>query len=264
MRCPEYVDSVELAIRVLEAVAVTDDAGVSELARKLDAPKTTVQRALKTLHHLEWLAPIQGSARTRWKRGNKFRAIPTESPQNALLRKAALRPMERLRQSTGETTHLTVPDGRYITIIERLDSPLPLQAVRPVGLRVPLHACSNGKNVLAAMRAEELAEYLSSPLDGWTRHTVVDADTLSSHIQATCTQGYAVNLEETWEGFRAVAAPIRFRGHTIASVSLSCPSARLPASRQSLFGRRIVETAAEISTAFRRLRELEIQAAKVL
>ena len=187
MRCPEYVDSVKLAIRVLEAIAATDEAGVSELARKLDVPKTTVQRALGTLHHLEWLAPVPGCARTRWRRGNKFRAFPIESSRNALLRRAALRPMERLRQSTGETTHLTVPEGKYITIIERLDSLLPLQAVRPAGLRVPLHACSNGKNVLAAMRADELAEYMSNPLDGWTRNTVVDVDTLSSHIQATGT-----------------------------------------------------------------------------
>lgn len=262
MNSPECVNSVKVAIRVLEAVAATDDAGVSELARKLAAPKTTIQRALNTLHQLEWLSPIRGT-RKRWRLGSRLRAIPTHAPKDALLRLAALRPMERLRLSTRETIHLAIPDGKDIILIERLDSLLPLQAVRPVGLRIPLHACSNGKTVLAAMQEEELAEYMSGPLRAWTRYTITDVNALSSHIRATCALGYAVNLEETYEGFHAVAAPIRSNGgHTIASISISCPSMRLPASRQSLYGRMVAQAATSITTELWRLKAVEKEAAK--
>lgn len=260
----EYVNSVKIAIRVLEAVAAAGEIGVTELARNLAIPKTTTQRALKTLHELKWLSPV-GGARRRWAVSYRLRALTTRSPRDALLRLAALRSMEQLRLSTRETIHLAIPDGKDVIIIERLDSPLPLRAIRPVGLRIPLHACSNGKVVLAAMQNDGFAEYLSGPLCAWTRHTITDARILSNNIRATRALGYAINLEETYEGFCAVAAPIRSDGgSTIGSISISCPSVRLPASKQSLCGKMALQAAGNITAELWRLKTIEREAVRVM
>ena len=44
------MDSVRLALTLVEHIATHGPAGVSALARDLDEPKSTVQRSLETLH----------------------------------------------------------------------------------------------------------------------------------------------------------------------------------------------------------------------
>lgn len=56
------MESVKTALRVLEAVVDTPLVGVSELARRLNEPKTTIQRCLTTLHEAGYVRPSGDSA----------------------------------------------------------------------------------------------------------------------------------------------------------------------------------------------------------
>lgn len=47
--------SVRTTFRILEAVAEHQPIGLSELARRLGLPKSTVQRSLATLAELGWI-----------------------------------------------------------------------------------------------------------------------------------------------------------------------------------------------------------------
>ncbi|MDF2586150.1 MAG: IclR family transcriptional regulator, partial [Mycobacterium sp.] len=58
--------SVLSAFRVLEAVADAQPVGLSELARSVELPKSTVQRVLLTLQELGWLSATD-SAPARWR-----------------------------------------------------------------------------------------------------------------------------------------------------------------------------------------------------
>lgn len=53
------------ALRALEEVAERQPIGVAELARAMDLPKSSVQRALVTLHTAGWIRPASGTT-TRW------------------------------------------------------------------------------------------------------------------------------------------------------------------------------------------------------
>ena len=50
-------------LAVCEAVSVHQPIGVRELAREIDMPKSSVQRALETLHAAGWLVRSEGG---RW------------------------------------------------------------------------------------------------------------------------------------------------------------------------------------------------------
>lgn len=60
--------SVRTTFRSLDAVADNQPIGVSELARRLELPKSTVQRSLATLVDLGWIR-TDGSDITRWMLG---------------------------------------------------------------------------------------------------------------------------------------------------------------------------------------------------
>ncbi|MDX6434302.1 MAG: IclR family transcriptional regulator, acetate operon repressor, partial [Streptosporangiaceae bacterium] len=48
-------------LRVLEEVAARQPVGVAELARATDIPKSSVQRALRTLQTAGWIRPAGGN-----------------------------------------------------------------------------------------------------------------------------------------------------------------------------------------------------------
>ena len=60
------MDSVKTALKVLEQLALAAPAGVSDLARAIDAPKSTIQRDLTTLHEAGWIRPVVHQGRRRW------------------------------------------------------------------------------------------------------------------------------------------------------------------------------------------------------
>src|ERR1700758_4982353 len=60
------MDSVNTALKVLEQLALAAPAGVSDLARAIDAPKSTIQRDLTTLHEAGWIRPVEHQGRRRW------------------------------------------------------------------------------------------------------------------------------------------------------------------------------------------------------
>jgi IclR family acetate operon transcriptional repressor len=59
------VQSVLNCLRILDEVAVRQPVGVGELSRVLGRPKTSVQRALKTLQEAGWIRPA-GDGLTGW------------------------------------------------------------------------------------------------------------------------------------------------------------------------------------------------------
>src|SRR4051794_32068544 len=58
----KVMESVRLALSLLENIAATGPIGVSALARKLGEPKTTVHRSLQTLHAAGWIRSLAQSA----------------------------------------------------------------------------------------------------------------------------------------------------------------------------------------------------------
>jgi IclR family transcriptional regulator, acetate operon repressor len=247
------MESVRLALLVLESIAATGPIGVSALARQLNEPKTTVQRSLVTLHEAGWLRPVESAAKSqstrqrRWMLSLKMLSLGQRAG-HARLREIALPIMEELRDKTRETIHLMVPQDRVVVLIERLDSPQPLRIVRALGGRAELHVASNGKAILAQQSALERESYLARALRASTPHTITDPHLLRAELEKIRKHGYAVSLGELDEGVRAVAASIvDSDARPIGSISISCPAQRLPDDRIPRYGTWVRAAAREIS-----------------
>src|SRR5690606_38322126 len=112
--------------------------GVSELARLLGVPKSTVQRALMTLAEAGWISG-SGNETTKWRLTTKVLRIAGRAGGESGLRVTALAVMEELHAATEESIHLTVPEGDHVVRIDRIDSTRPVRTYLPLGLVAPLH-----------------------------------------------------------------------------------------------------------------------------
>jgi len=241
------MDSVKSVLRIIEAIATSPEIGVSDLARQLQQPKTTVQRGLMTLHEAGWIRPTN-EPRRRWKITSKLFMLSRSAETEARLRRAALPIMQSLRDETQETTHLMVREERHLILIERVDSPLALRTVRDLGSRSPLHTSANGKAFLAHLTAREQEDYLNGKLSALTENSKTDPDVIRKDLAQIRKLGYATNVGELDLHVHAVAAPVvNQEGRPIAALSISCPSTRLPVDKMPFFGEKVIAAARTVS-----------------
>jgi IclR family transcriptional regulator, acetate operon repressor len=235
------------ALRVLEEVATRQPIGVGELARVLDMPKSSVQRALVTLNTAGWIRPASGEV-TRWVMTTKALAVGGRASGDLGLRDAAVPVMEDLRRRTEETIHLTVPEDDKVVLIERLETSKPLRISMALGHALPLHASANGKAVLANSGPEVIKRLLGDELPRYTDTTVTDPDQLLAELAATRERGFALNHGEWRSDVGSIAAAVLAGAENpIASLSVNIPMSRLTEESQALYGTAVAEAARTLS-----------------
>ncbi|MEV6742226.1 IclR family transcriptional regulator [Streptomyces sp. NPDC051104] len=235
------------ALRVLEEVATRQPIGVGELSRVLGMPKSSVQRALRTLYEAGWIRPAGGEI-TRWALTTKALDVGRHASGDLGLRNAAVPVMEELRRRTDETIHLTVPEGNRMVLIERLETSKPVRTSMSLGHSLPFHASANGKAVLANSPAEVVDRLLAEGLSRYTDTTITDPDRLLAELDRIRAQGYATNRGEWRSDVGSVAAAVMGEaGEPIASLSVNVPMSRLTDEAEPFFGAVVSEAAKTLS-----------------
>lgn len=243
------MQSVLNALRALEEVAARQPAGVADLARAMDLPKSSVQRALVTLHAAGWIRPA-GGAPTRWVVTTKALHVGRHASGELGLRDVAVPVMEELRRRTDETVHLAVPESGKVVLIERLETVQPVRIILPLGQVLPLHASANGKAVLAVSPAEVIDRQLAEGLSDFTPTTITEPRRLLAELAEIRERGYATNGGEWRTDVSAVAAAvIGSSGQPVASISVNVPTSRLTSEDRSAYGLLVREAAAAVGSA---------------
>jgi IclR family acetate operon transcriptional repressor len=241
------LSSVRNAARVLKAFSRTDrELGVSQLARRLGLGVSTAHRLLVTLTD-EGL--LERGERGTYRLGLQMYELGVTVFPNLDLHEAALPVLASLREATGESVQMGVLDQLDVVYVERLEGPRTVRMFHRAGHRLPAHATSTGKTLLAHLPAEVLAARLVD----WqpvrlTPHTVTDRGMLLDQLRCVAERGWAQNVEEGALGAVSVAAPVRdATGCVIAAISVVGAVSR---ARQTLPRHRaaVIGAAALIST----------------
>jgi DNA-binding IclR family transcriptional regulator len=219
------VQSIERAFLVLRAVA-TGPAGISDVARRVDLPTSTVARLLGTLEGL--------GAVTRVGDGVTYRVGPAVAelataadPSSGLVAAARLFLVE-LVEEVRETAGISVLDGDEVLYLDHVDAALQVQIRDWSGARLPLHVVSSGLVLLAHRPADEIEAYLSRPLEAFTARTVTDPAAIRRRLEQVRDGGFAWTAEELHEGLTSVAAPVRGPSAVVAALHCHGPSFRFP------------------------------------
>ncbi|HEY0444169.1 MAG TPA: IclR family transcriptional regulator [Candidatus Limnocylindrales bacterium] len=248
------VQSIERAFAVLGALA-DGPVGVTEVADRVDLPKSTVARLLGSLVTEGAVEQVPGD--TRYRLGRRMAALAASADAGRSVIAVARPHLEALATTLGESAGLSVPDGFLVHYVDQVDTAHQVQIRDWTGTRVPMHAVSSGLVILASLPETDIEAFLARPLERFTKRTMTDGVALRERLAKVRSDGFAWVREEFAEGLSSVAAPIVGNAGTAAAAAVHVhgPSYRFPGNgRESEVGARVVEAAATISARLGRAR----------
>ncbi len=243
---PSTVQSVDRAISVLEILAHAGECGVTEIAGELGVHKSTAFRLVAALENRGLVEQNTDRGKYRLGLGILRLAGATTARLDLVQESRAL--CKALAVETGETVNLTVLSDGAALYVDQVAGSSALQSHNWVGQRIPLHATSNGKVLLADLPDQEAVRVVGRSLRAYTDSTVTSPTELVRQLADVRACGYAVAVDELEVGLTAVAAAVRnAHGDVVASVSVSGPSFRLAGERLDAATAATVEAADELS-----------------
>lgn len=219
------IQAVDRSFRIVEALTELNGAGVSELARHVDLPKSTVHNHLLTLERAEYVVRENGEYRT----GLKYLQISERARNQHDLYRIARPEVDKLVEKSGEISAvMTEEHGRGVFIYRNSGS----EAARIdtcVGDRVPIHCTALGKAILAFLPDERRQEIIDQRgLTAVNQNTITDRNVLSEELETIQNEQIAYDEEERLTGLRSVAAPILDESDSvIGSISIAGPTHRM-------------------------------------
>jgi IclR family KDG regulon transcriptional repressor len=219
-------NSFQKAIDVLEAFdAQTPLLGVTDLSRRLELPKSTVQRIINNLGHRGLVE--QDSATSKYRLGIKLFELGARARRQMDLPERAKPHLQTLTAAGGETSTLAILYGHEALYIERVESSRVLRA-SALGSRMPLHCTAVGKILLTAMSDSEFDVIIKAAgMTPRTAKSITNVGTLKEHIVQARKDGYVVDHEEYEDGLVCIAAPVfNYATDLVAAVGLSAPLMR--------------------------------------
>jgi IclR family KDG regulon transcriptional repressor len=240
---------------LIRAVAILDcfhanqpELGVREIARQLDLPHSTVGRLVATMHSLGVLG--QNPTTRRYMLGPKVLAWGTIFTSGLDIRDKARPALEELHRATRETVNLYLLDGNERVCLDLIESPQRVRVVVRRGERMPLHAGSSGKAILAFMSPDLVKPILSKPLERMTPNTITNRRTLLKELESIRARGYATSHGERFGDALGLAAPIfDASGKVVAALNVAGPNMRFTDAEAEKYAPQVVQLAAQISQA---------------
>lgn len=213
--------AVTQAVRVLKELARhASPQPAASLARNLELPRSSVYRVLHALEESGFATHFSESH--RWGLGPSAYELGSAYTRQAPLQRMARSMMTQLAETTQETSHLAILDGRDVLYLIE-ERPLGRQPlVSDVGVRLPASLTASGLAMLAALPAAQLrALYPQSDFlhvrTGEGPTTLVE---LRDVLARTRQRGYAVEEGSVTPGFASVAVAVTDRhGFPVASVA---------------------------------------------
>jgi len=219
---------------------------LSEIARRLEVPRSTAFRLTYTLDQMGFLKRSSGG----FKLGARILSLGFDYLASQDLIEVAQPELTALRDATGASSHLGVLDGREVIYVAQISSLRQLSSRVSVGSRFPAHAQSMGRLLLGALPAAELeALYAGVVLEKFTEDTPGDIAELKARIAEDRARGYVVSRGNFERGIVAVAAPVMDgQGVVVAAVNISGPATALDTGAlEGVFKDRVMAAAQAIS-----------------
>src|SRR5579884_4179311 len=166
------IRSVAKALQILEAFdGEHRTLRVTDLARGLGLPKSTVHGLLRTLGARGFVRQVEGGR--AYGPGPALLRLATMVDREVLLVEAARGPLRELARGTEETAKLGVRVGLSVVVLEAVESPRVLHTRGDVGVVAPLYCTALGKAVLAFLPKEERERIVGAlTLRAYTPRTV--------------------------------------------------------------------------------------------
>lgn len=244
----ETVKSAHRALLILELLtAMEAEVTFTEIADRLDLPRSSVSGLLRTMTDAGWLR-LDPHTRA-YSLGIRALEAGNAYQRSLGLPARALPIMTDVRDELNEIVQLAVLDGRFNVYIAKVDGSHALRLASEVGRRLPAHATGLGKAILAYLdHSDLLRRFEGVVFESYTPNTITSMEALEDELHRIRRQGFAIDNEEYSLGVRCVAAPVRDHSGTVScAISVSAPMFRFDRARRARARDLIVRAAADLS-----------------
>lgn len=206
---------LERGLRVLAFLA-EHSASLSDIARAIDTPKSSL---LDVLNTLVALGHVEHDGKL-YRVGPQATTLAARLMGNNSLIYAASPTLESLASVTGENVALARfdADQRMLVYTHKIDGTHPIRFNMEVGDQRDLYSSNGGRVILANQSDAWIRAYLrETPLKAYTPNTLTDPTKIWERIREVRSRGADYSIEEMSEGGAGFSAPIyNADGHMIS------------------------------------------------
>lgn len=222
----DYIAGMAKGLAVLESFDThRQRLNATLAAERAGLTRAAARRHLLTLAHLGyletdgswfWLAP-------------KVLRFSGSYLASARLPRTVQPTLDRLAAQTGESFSVVLLEGEHVVIVARSGSGRLLAHGLHLGARLPAHATSTGRVLLAAQTRRDFNAWLKGrELPRLTAHTQVDLRRFRALVDEVRQQDWCIASEEHELGVHALAVPLRnMEGQTVAALNVVASRQRL-------------------------------------
>jgi DNA-binding IclR family transcriptional regulator len=243
------IPSLDRALEIIGFLAQQPKGcGITTIADKMDYPKNSVFRILKTLAAKGYIIETD----RLYQLSAKFLSIGYCAVGEVHMVEKSIDVMRELRDEVNETVLLGTLVGHRGVILEQVLSTQPLKVMVDPGHNFALHTAAPAKAILAYMNQEDQRKIIDSiTYTRYNENTIITKRHFVKNLNEVRAKGYATDLAEEILNLHCVACPIfNHKLEPIASIWITGPSDRLQPDRFDEFGGIIGEFALRISRRF--------------
>lgn len=215
-----------------------------DFAETLGVSPSSIYRIVQTLIDMGYLTKV---ARSAYELGPQVVSNGFSFLASRDLVDVAAPHLQRLRDRTSISCHLSIRDGRDTLYIYRALASQQLSVNIPIGTRLPCHINAMGRILLSSMSNDDLGRlYFDTQLDNYPKPQPQSLPELKERIRQDKEQGYAVNYSDS---ATAIASPIlNFSGQIVGAINISGPDPIMQIQDQNLQVQdQLLQTAVAIS-----------------
>ncbi len=246
---PYIAPPVQRAVRLIRHVAEGNPVlNMSETAKVLKINRTTLLRLLHTLEAEGFVERRPSGA--GYQVGLSLLEVGARALFSQDLVQVAVPVLMRLAETLQLSAHLGVLDGTDVFYLVRRTPNTPLASNIRVGSRLPAHATTMGRMLLAFMTPVELeTRYAGRELERFSEHTSTTLPALKAKAEKDRRAGIAWSEAHFERGIGSAAVPVLdFAGTPLGAINVSGPvGAFAEEARRRIIEKELRAAGAEIS-----------------
>ncbi len=219
------VQSIQRAFAILRVLAV-QPAGITDLARRVDLPKSTVARLLKALETEGAVEQLESGG--EYQLGSAMEDIAGGAQPGRNLVATARPFLIDLTEQTGEASGLDTIDDGWVYFLDQVAGLADVQVRDWTGEYALAHTVPSGIVMLAHLTDTEVEAYAARGLERQTPNTLTSLGDLWERIHQVRSAGYVWGFEEFADGINSVAAPVFGATGVEAALHVHGPAYRFP------------------------------------
>lgn len=199
------ITAVENAFDVVETVQELGRCGVTELATRLDIPKSTAYIYLKTLRESGYVVKED----EKYRLGLRFLELGGRVRHDRSIYQVARPEIDDVAQKTGEVGTIGYEENGQRVLVYRSEPYDGVSDNAPTGEFTSMHWTAVGKALLSQRTDDEIRSIADRfGLPAATENTITDVDELLTEVREVRSRGYSIEDEERVEGIKSLAVSI--------------------------------------------------------